>query len=184
MKILVVVDVQNDFIDGALRNEEAIKKVPNIIKEIKEGDWDLICMTQDTHFSESYKHLAESVKLPVEHCIKGTRGWEIQEDVHKAIKETTEKFVTIEKDTFGSFELSNFLTDYFDTVDWDEDEATVELVGFCTDICVISNAMLLKTALLGAAYTIQVKESCCAGVTPESHKNALEAMKMCHIDII
>lgn len=187
IKVLVVVDAQNDFIDGALRNEEAIKRVPNIVKEIKEGDWDLICMTQDTHYSDSYKYLAEGERLPIEHCIKGTHGWEIQEDVYKAVTETTENFINIEKSAFGSFELAKYLVDYFDTIDTydlDSEEVSIELVGFCTDICVISNAMLLKAVLIGAIYNIQVKESCCAGITPESHKNALEAMKMCHIDII
>ena len=184
MKVLVVVDVQNDFINEALRNEDAIKRVPNIVNEIREGDWDLICMTQDTHFSKSYKYLAEGERLPIEHCISGTHGWEIQEDVYKAVKETTENFVTIQKGAFGSFELTNYLLDYFDTVDLSEDDAVIELVGFCTDICVISNAMLLKAALLGSAYTIQVKESCCAGVTKESHDTALKAMQACHIDIV
>ena len=187
MRFLIVVDAQNDFIDGALRNEEAIKRVPNIVKEIKEGDWNAIIATQDTHYSNDYLDTAEGRKLPIPHCIKGSEGWKINKEVLDAIQTTTENFAILEKSTFGSFALANILVDYFEEgrrsgIEPDNEDLYIELVGFCTDICVISNALIVKTMIeMGA---VAVKESCCAGVTKESHDTALKAMQACHIDIV
>lgn len=167
-KLLVVVDMQKDFIDGALGTSEAQKIVPNVIDEIKNFDGEVV-FTFDTH-SSIYLETQEGKNLPVEHCIKGTDGWKLNRDI--------EPFSLgkkcFEKPTFGSVELAEFVAsgDYTD----------ITLIGLCTDICVISNAMLIKAFL--PEVTVSVKASCCAGVTPESHENALSAMKMCQINII
>lgn len=183
-KILVVVDVQNDFIDGSLRNEDAIKTVPNIVKKINEFNGDLILVTMDTH-GEDYLKTNEGIKLPVEHCIKGTKGWELNEDVKKAInlaegRNKGNRVVYFEKPTFGSETLSEFLN----TAEICKNgELDIEIIGFCTDICVVSNALLIKAAVYDRA-TITVDSSCCAGVTPETHNAAISTMKMCQINVI
>lgn len=167
-KLLVVVDMQKDFIDGALGTNEAQKIVPLVIDEIKNFDGDVV-FTFDTH-SSIYLETREGKNLPVPHCIKGTEGWKLD----KAIEPLTAGKKCFEKPTFGSVELANFAAD--------GDYTDITLIGLCTDICVISNAMLIKAFL--PEVNISVKASCCAGVTPESHENALLAMKMCQIDII
>ncbi|NLL92831.1 MAG: cysteine hydrolase [Clostridiales bacterium] len=172
-KLLIVVDMQKDFIDGTLGTKEAVEIVPGVVKRIQEyeASGDTIIFTMDTHF-EDYMDTQEGKKLPVAHCIKGTDG-------HKLCKEILElgiqeKCKVYEKLTFGSSEFAN------DMAAGKYDEYTdIELVGLCTDICVISNAMLVKTFLLNAEVVVDSR--LCAGVTPESHKNALEAMKMCQI---
>ena len=178
-KILVVIDVQNDFITGSLRNEEAIKKVPNIVKKIREFNGDLIFVTQDTH-PEDYLETKEGQKLPVTHCVKDTEGWNIESNVKAALDDATLRNIPVtyfNKPTFGSVELFDFL-DCFD-----DRECDVEFVGYCTDICVVSNALLAKAALYEKSE-ITVDAACCAGVTPETHKAALTTMKMCQINII
>lgn len=167
-KLLVVVDMQKDFIDGALGTQEAQKIVPEVIDEIKNFDGDVV-FTFDTH-SSIYLETREGKNLPVEHCIKGTDGWKL----HKDIEPLSLGKKCFYKPTFGSVELAEFVQggDYTD----------ITLIGLCTDICVISNAMLIKAFL--PEVNVSVKASCCAGVTPESHENALSAMKMCQIDII
>lgn len=167
-KLLVVVDMQKDFIDGALGTAEAQKIVSFVIDEIKSFDGDVV-FTFDTH-SSIYLETQEGKNLPVEHCIKGTDGWNLD----KSIEPFAIGKKCFEKPTFGSVELAEFAAsgDYTD----------ITLIGLCTDICVISNAMLLKAFL--PEVKISVKASCCAGVTPESHENALSAMKMCQIGII
>ena len=167
MKILVVVDMQNDFIDGALGSGEALAIVPNVQKKIESYKNEKIYFTRDTHY-DNYMETQEGKKLPVPHCIKGTKGWEISE------KLDTFGCEVIDKPTFGSVDLSKLIKE--------ADPESVELCGLCTDICVISNAMLIKATL--PETKILVDASCCAGVTPESHKNALSAMKMCQIEII
>lgn len=185
MKILVVIDTQNDFIDGALRNEEAIKRVPNIVNEIKNTDADYIFLTKDTHYNQSYLNTMEGKKLPVKHCIEGSDGWQINKDIMEAVTlNNRNNWAIVHKNTFGYTGWKEKLeilknTGYYWVL---SEELEFELVGYCTDICVISNAMILKATFPNAK--IEVKESCCAGVTEQSHKNALEAMKMCHIDII
>lgn len=167
-KLLIVVDMQKDFIDGALGTAEAQKIVPNVIDEIKNFDGDVV-FTFDTH-SSIYLETKEGRNLPVEHCIKSTDGWKLD----KAIEPLSAGKKCFYKPTFGSVELAEYVAsgDYTD----------ITLIGLCTDICVISNAMLIKAFL--PEVNISVKASCCAGVTPESHENALSAMKMCQIDII
>ena len=168
-KALIVIDMQNDFIDGALGTSEAQKIVPLIKAKIEaaKANGTSVIFTRDTHNS-LYLHTQEGKKLPVEHCIEGTFGHEI----HKDLKQ--ECAIIFDKPTFGSIALANFITDSFVT--------EIELCGVCTDICVISNALLLKAFLPEAKITVD--SSCCAGTTPQNHENALSAMMMCQINII
>lgn len=165
-KALIVVDMQVDFVTGSLGTKEAQKIVPvlcqKIQAEIEQGT--KIIFTKDTH-GEDYLDTQEGRKLPVRHCIRGTEGWEIIEELQEFPGEV------LEKPTFGSTELPRLV----------EDMDIIELVGLCTDICVISNALLLKAHF--PEKVIQVDSTCCAGVTPKSHQNALAAMKMCQIDV-
>lgn len=170
-RILVVVDMQNDFIDGALGTKEAVQIVDPVIQKIKQYDVKDIYATRDTHGMD-YLSTQEGKNLPVEHCIKGTKGWEIREE----IADLLEGAVIVNKPTFGSFELAELLSK-----ENEKEELDIELVGLCTDICVVSNALLLKAKM--PEIKISVDESCCAGVTVESHKAALETMKMCQISV-
>ena len=172
MNILVVVDMQNDFIDGALGTPEAVAIVPKVMVKMMNFDG-LVLATRDTH-GEDYMERQEGKKLPVVHCIKGTHGWEIKDEIQQLLISQP-----IDKPTFGSEALGNVLKDLNNDV---EPIDSITLVGLCTDICVISNAMLLKAFL--PEVPIMVDASCCAGVTPESHERALEAMKACQIEII
>ena len=170
-KLLVVVDMQNDFIDGALGTKEAISIVPfvaNKIEEYKAMNMDII-FTRDTH-DENYLNTQEGVNLPVEHCIEGTHGHAISSELN------TENSVIVDKSSFGSLGLAGYISEKY------SDVSEIELVGLCTDICVISNAIILKSTM--PESIISVDASCCAGVTPETHINALKAMKMCQINII
>lgn len=162
--------MQNDFIDGALGTKEAVEIVPKVAEKIKEFQGEIV-FTRDTHY-ENYSETQEGKKLPVPHCIQGSKGWQISEVLEKL---RTPKMKVFDKPAFGSVALAEYLAEK-------EELETVELVGLCTDICVISNAMVIK-AFLPEVF-IQVDASCCAGVTKESHKNALEAMKMCQIEIL
>lgn len=171
-KILVVVDMQNDFIDGALGTAEAVAIVPNVVEKIENFEGYVI-FTQDTHF-EDYLDTQEGKNLPVKHCIKGTHGWEINGDVVAALNKAN-TIASFEKSTFGSVKLGRYL----DAID---SFSEITFIGLCTDICVISNALLVKAHF--PEVSIKVDAKCCAGVTPESHNNALEAMKMCQIEII
>ena len=168
MKVLVVVDMQNDFIDGALGTKEAVSIVPDVVKKISTFDGKII-FTRDTH-EENYMDTQEGKNLPVMHCIRGTAGWELNPEI-EALR-TEEAF---DKPSFGSMELGVYLKEL-------ENVESVEFIGLCTDICVISNVMITKAAL--PEVPVIVDASCCAGVTPESHKNALEAMKMCQVKVI
>jgi len=168
--ILIVVDMQNDFISMALGTNEARLILPRVKEKIEHFDGKVI-FTRDTH-SEEYLTTREGRFLPIPHCIKGTRGWEI-EDSLKSLR--CDKI--FDKPTFGSVELSEYLKEENEK----EPIHSVTLVGLCTDICVISNAMLVKATL--PEIDVIVDASCCAGVTPESHDRALEAMKICHIII-
>ena len=172
MNILVVIDMQNDFIDGALGTPEAIAIVPKVMVKMMNFDG-LVLATRDTH-GEDYLERQEGKKLPVVHCIKGTHGWEIKDEIQQLLISQP-----IDKPTFGSEALGKVLKDLNNDV---EPIDSITLVGLCTDICVISNAMLLKAFL--PEVPIMVDASCCAGVTPESHERALEAMKACQIEII
>lgn len=169
--VLIVVDMQNDFIDGALGTAEAVSIVPNVVEKVKNFPGTVI-FTRDTH-AENYLSTQEGRKLPVAHCVKGTPGWQIRAEL-EALRKTD----AVDKPGFGSTALTHMLA----SMDRAEGLSSVTLVGLCTDICVISNAMLIKAAL--PEVPVIVDAACCAGVTPASHKNALEAMKMCQIDII
>jgi nicotinamidase-related amidase len=167
--ILVVVDMQKDFIDGALGTKEAVAIVDNVAEKIKSFDGEVV-FTRDTHF-DNYMETQEGKKLPVPHCIKDTEGWQLDKKL-EVIK--TPNMKIFDKLTFGSVELAEYLKSI-------KDLESVTLIGLCTDICVISNALLIKANL--PEVKISVIEKCCAGVTPDSHKNAIEAMKMCQIEI-
>lgn len=168
--ILIVVDMQKDFITGSLGTKEAEAIVPNVISKIKEYETrnDSIVFTKDTHTLD-YLKTQEGTNLPVMHCIKGEDGWSLCDSI--TLYEHNR--IVFEKPTFASVQLAEYLKEHNYT--------TIELVGLCTDICVISNAMLIKAFLPEA--TILVDASCCAGVTPQSHFGALEAMKMCQINV-
>lgn len=171
-KILVVVDMQKDFVDGALGSSEAVAIVDNVVKKINEFDGEIV-VTYDTHQSD-YMETREGKYLPVPHCIKDTDGWQLNDKVQEALD--TKEYIAIHKPTFGSTRLVDLLNDVVEK----DTEAT--LIGLCTDICVVSNAMLLKAFY--PEMDITVDASCCAGVTPESHKAALTTMKMCQINVI
>lgn len=173
-KILIVIDMQNDFIDGALGTPEAQKIVGNVVSKIKSYEGETVLATRDTH-GENYLETSEGKHLPVPHCIKGTKGWEIRSEIAEALSRADAEI--IDKPTFGSEVLAERLYELAG-----EDELEIELVGLCTDICVVSNALLLKAKLPETA--IKADASCCAGVTPESHEAALLTMKMCQIEIV
>lgn len=182
MEVLVIVDVQNDFIDGALRNDEAIKRIPNIIEEINNFKGKYIFLTRDTH-DKNYMNTMEGSRLPKEHCIKGTEGWQIKKEVMEAVlkkqKENKCKVRIINKKSFGydkwSKVLKRLVKKYGKALSF-------KIFGFCTGICVDNQASGIKAA--APESNISIVERCCACVSDESHKNALEAMKMWHIDII
>ena len=169
-KILVVVDMQNDFIDGALGTAEAVAIVPKVAEKIKNFDGTVI-YTRDTH-EENYMETQEGKNLPVPHCIRGTEGWQIRTELQQA------GAAVVDKPTFGSRALAEKL------VEMNREEAieSITLIGLCTDICVISNAFVIKAFL--PEMPIIVDAACCAGVTPESHERALEAMKVCQIAVV
>lgn len=168
--ILIVVDMQNDFIDGALGTPEAVSIVPRVIEKIRNFQGKVI-FTRDTH-EDNYMNTQEGKNLPVPHCIKETKGWQISPKLIEFCKKEP-----INKETFGSVDLGYFLRQE----NQKNPIETVTLIGLCTDICVISNALLIKSFL--PEVKIIVDASCCAGVTPESHRNALETMKTCQIII-
>lgn len=168
MRLLIVVDMQNDFIDGALGTGEAVAIVENVKKKIAEYKRNAhrIIFTRDTHQS-NYLQTSEGRKLPVEHCIENTTGWQIADGIEDA------DCPHIDKPNFG--------WTGWDSIDMQDVEG-IELVGLCTDICVVSNALILKATY--PEIPIMVDASCCAGVTPESHEAALVTMKACQIDVV
>lgn len=205
IKVLAVIDVQNDFITGTLANKDAQKAVPHIVDKILAFDGDAIYLTLDTHYFD-YLKSSEGKKLPVEHCLINTDGWKIEDSIYQAVLEKAKQGCEIKyirKNTFGSvdpvyvddIESTTTLKDailklekertfqyikdngYIDYIPME-----IEMCGFCTDICVISNALILK------AYThyfaeITVDSKCCAGVTSEKHEAALEVMRSCQINV-
>lgn len=172
MKILVVIDMQNDFIDGALGTKEAVEIVPRVAEKIKKFDGRILA-TRDTH-EENYLETQEGRNLPVKHCIRETKGWEICPELKGLIREKP-----VDKVTFGSMELGRTLREYHEHK---EPVESITLIGLCTDICVISNAMIVKASL--PEVPVIVDAACCAGVTPASHRQALEAMKICQITVV
>ncbi len=169
MDVLIVVDMQKDFVDGALGTKEAVKIVPNVVKKVKNFKGK-IYFTRDTH-PKTYLDTQEGHNLPVEHCIEGTEGWEIIPELKKYAK------TIVNKPTFGSLDLVKKLTALNKKTPID----SITVIGLCTDICVISNAMILKAAFTEVPIIIDSK--CCAGVTPKSHRNALSAMQVCQIAV-
>ena len=181
MKVLVVVDMQRDFIDGALGTPEAQAIVPNVKKKIDEAIENkyYIIYTRDTHF-DNYLKTREGKQLPVEHCLHGTRGWQIPDELLPPADYC--RYYTVDKYTFGYQNIGTLVASavrgYIDPFVCDE----IEVVGLCTDICVVSNALLLKSYFYDT-FDISVDATCCAGVTPETHEAALKTMEMCQINV-
>lgn len=172
-QILIVVDMQNDFIDGSLGTPEAQAIVPSVVRKIGTYPAENVYATRDTH-PMNYLETQEGRYLPVEHCVKGTDGWQIRPEIAALIPEDH----IFDKPTFGSVELAEAVKRIYEK---EQGQVEVELVGLCTDICVISNALLLKAML--PEMRISVDPSCCAGVTPEKHAAALETMRSCQIQM-
>ncbi len=183
-KILVLTDTQNDFTYGVLGNSECQKTLPVITQIIKNGSYDMVYATRDTHDS-NYLNTQEGRKLPVIHTVEGTKGWEIHADIMAALsgkfgEKLNEKFVLVNKGQFGSLELAEKIADYCQ--EFPDEKTEIHFTGFCTGICVISNVMIVKARL--PEVKVCVIENACACVTPETHKTAIEAMKTCQVDII
>ena len=174
-KFLIVVDMQNDFIDAALGTKEAQAIVPAVTERIKAAKLagETVIATLDTH-TEDYMNTAEGKKLPVPHCIKGTDGWRIRSEIMEALGDA----ILLEKPTFGSVQLPQLVAELAD----EPESITIELLGLCTDICVVSNALLLKANFPEAS--LRVNRACCAGVTPARHEAALETMSSCQIEVV
>ena len=171
-KILIVIDMQNDFIDGSLGTAEALAIVENVKDKIRQYAPADVIATMDTH-GEDYMQTQEGKYLPVPHCIKGSDGWKIRPDIAELLEEAK----IYEKPTFGSTALAEDLKELSG-----KEEIELELIGLCTDICVVSNALLLKAMM--PEVQISVDASCCAGVTPEKHEAALETMRSCQIRVV
>ena len=170
---LVVVDIQKDFVDGALGTKEAVDIIDNCVNRIENFDGEII-VTYDTHH-ENYLNTAEGLKLPVTHCVKGTDGWQLNEKIANVLQ--NREYTVVEKPTFGSVELPKIISDIAKESDFD-----ITLIGLCTDICVVSNALILK-----AHYSdkeIYVDSECCAGVSVATHNAALDTMRCCQINVI
>ena len=178
MKYLVVVDMQNDFVDGSLGTKEAVAIVDAVAEKIRNHEGKVI-FTFDTH-DDNYDDTQEGKNLPVRHCIKGTEGWNLNPiiDTLQDNLEIEGRATNLEKVTFGSKDIGPFLVEENNK----EKIESIELVGLCTDVCVISNAMIIKAFL--PETPIIVDSKCCAGVTPESHETALDAMRACQIAIV
>ena len=183
--VLVVIDAQNDFITGSLANPVANEKVPIIADLIRDYDWDIIVTTYDTHKLD-YLYTKEGEKLPVPHCIYKEHGWELDDRIIDAIetvskRENGPKIHTVCKPTFGYKYLADFIRMCVHI--GADDEVNIIMCGFCTDICVVSNAIILKASFYNTG-NIKVIANACAGVTPESHEAALTTMRMCQIDVV
>jgi len=177
-KALVLVDLQNDFITGSLGSQAAQSIVPKVVELIESWDGPIVA-TEDTHSSD-YLATFEGKNLPVEHCIKKSDGWKIEKSIADAIRKQAKKnkeswLGFVEKITFGSFDLLNRLKSV-------KDLEEILICGLCTDICVISNAMILRAGFPNTP--IKIVESCCAGATEEGHKAALVAMRACQMEVI
>ena len=171
-RVLVVIDMQNDFIDGSLGTPEAEAIVPRVAEKMRQYEPEDIFLTRDTHY-ENYFDTQEGQNLPVVHCVKDTEGWQLRGEIAEAARGAK----IVDKPTFGSGQLASLLM-----VERAQRAMELELVGLCTDICVVTNALLFKTAMPEVPITVDA--SCCAGVTPERHRAALETMKSCQIHVI
>lgn len=186
MKVLIVVDCQNDFLTGSLGTPEAQAILPIVREKIEKADEEtLIIFTIDTHF-EDYLNTLEGKNLPVAHCIHGTFGWQINNSIMITASKRAEQinkgysnYLIFDKNTFGSSELACYL---YDENEYEQNLESIELCGVCTGICVISNALIIKAHL--PEVPIIVDASACACITPESHLRALESMKTCQIEVI
>lgn len=178
-KILIVVDMQHDFIQGSLGSSDSLNIVENVVKKIESYNErnDLIIATLDTHTSE-YLETLEGKKLPILHCIEGTEGHSLDERIKKSLNANA---IYVKKATFGSLRLGNIIEEYLEKANLDAKDIEIELVGLCTDICVVSNAILLRAMFPNT--TISVASSCCAGTSKERHNASLEVMKSCQIDV-
>ena len=187
MNVLVLVDLQNDFIDGSLGTPEAKKIIPNIVNKINNYPNKsnvLVLYTKDTHDDNTYLDTLEGSILPIKHCIENTPGWSINKDVERAVKSnrflsySSDKIINsrVYKNTFGSDDLRNFFVKFSDKIE------EVEFCGLTTDICVVSNVLMCRQALPNTEITIDA--SCCSGTTSDKHKAALEVMKSCQINVI
>lgn len=185
MKIAVYVDLQNDFIDGALGTKEAVAIVPRVVEKLKNTDLKstLVLFTKDTHY-DNYMDTLEGKMLPVPHCIENTPGWSINKEISSVFDNTVSKLVCstdkikksrIYKNTFGSDDLRDFLIEHKNDIE------EIEFCGLCTDICVVSNVLMARQVLHNTP--IRVDKNCCAGTSPERHLAALEVMKSCQIEV-
>ena len=177
MKVLIVVDMQNDFVTGALGTPEAEAIVPNVVAKIKEYHsiaGSEIVLTRDTHTAK-YRETLEGKNLPILHCVRGTPGWRFCDEIEDVWRKELSFIYTVEKSSFGTLDWEEYVGPYYNI-------ESIELVGVCTDICVISNALILKA--MRPEVEIIVDASCCAGTTPENHKAALQVMKSCQINVI
>ena len=181
MKIVYIIDMQNDFINGSLGTPEAEIAVQNAIKWLKENlsDEDMVFLTRDTHDSD-YLDTPEGKQLPIKHCIKGTYGWKFWEELYDVVRGNIQDIFN--KPTFG---CRDFVDCVIDEIEYEDEAVEIIFMGLCTDICVISNVLMMKEAL-GNIYDIPIKvlSDCCAGVTPAKHDAALEVMRSCQIDVI
>ena len=178
MKVLVIVDMQNDFIDGILGTPEAKVARDNLVEKLKQEDKNtVVIFTRDTHQDDTYLNTLESEKLPVKHCIINTNGWHIDDEIFR-LGSMNRVFEIINKISFGSLDDLEFeIYSYFD----DENDK-IEICGLCTDICVVSNALILRAAFPDTPITLDSK--CCAGTTPQAHEAALTVMRSCQIEVI
>ena len=178
-KILIVVDMQNDFIQGSLGSSDALNIVGSVVQKIKSYNEknDLVIATLDTH-TDGYLKTLEGKKLPVLHCIKGTKGHAIDDRIKSCLNANT---IYVEKETFGSLKLKDIIEEYLKKDGIDVRDIEIELVGLCTDICVVSNTILLRAMFPNTK--ISVCASCCAGTNRERHNASLEVMKSCQIDV-
>ena len=175
MKVLIVIDMQNDFVTGSLGSKEAQNIVPGIAKMIEnlKGD-DKLIFTRDTHYKHTYNNTLEGKKLPIEHCFKGTFGHQIVRDL-LGIKDAR----IFDKGTFGSIDLMNYIKEI---VSYRDTSYEIHIVGVCSDICVISNALALRMAMPNKKFIVH--KDLCAGSTPEKHEQAMSVMESCQIDIV
>ena len=172
-RILIVIDMQNDFIDGTLGTKEAQAIVPAVVRKIKSYRAADVYATRDTH-PENYLETQEGKYLPVKHCIRGTEGWQLDKSIAAALRD--KEYAAVEKTTFGSMDLPRLIEKAAEGEDF-----SVELIGLCTDICVVSNALLLKASF--PEMSVSVDSECCAGVTPQLHEAALATMRSCQIEV-
>lgn len=170
--ILVIIDMQNDFINGSLGNPDGEKVVENIISEIKSNKYDFIALTRDTHF-DNYLDTYEGKNLPIKHCIHQTDGWKIRKEIYDAVEESGIAHKVYDKKTFGSFSLPHELDIYGDSI------KSITITGLCTDICVVSNALILRAELPNTP--MYYVEDACAGTSKEAHEAALKVMNSCQI---